>query len=343
MDVAGKRLEAQGLLASRLESPEAVTGRLLAVQAQDHRGARLAIRPRLAAELGHIGASSIDSGLDEGSLVINWLNRGTLHLVRSEDHNWLHGLTAPRQMTSNQTRLRQEGVSEKQADRGVALITRRLGDGPATRFELRELLEVEGVPVAGQALVHILLFASLQGLILRGPTKGGEHAFVLVEDWLDPSPGVDPDVAAAELARRFLAGHGPATDRDLARWAGVTLGLARRGLGSIAAETEESCGLIDLKGRMPTKAKHPVRLLGAFDPILHGWESRDWVMPQEKARKIVTSNGIFRPTILDGNRIIGTWSMPKGEVELSPFVRLDHRLAAALEDEAGRVAGYLAD
>jgi len=336
---------AQGLIESTLVDVEEVVGRLLAVQAQDGRGARLAIRPRLGPKAKEAGASAVDQALNDGSLVIGWLNRGTLHLVRAEDYRWLRDLTAPRQVTSNQTRLRQEGVSEKQADKGVESIVDRLADGPATRSEIRELLEGQGIPVEGQALVHILFFASLRGLILRGPVKEGEHAFVLVEDWLDPQPEVDPDAALAELARRYLAGHGPATDRDLAKWAGVTLGQARKGLQAITDElTEEESGsgtLLDLKGRPEPGGEPAPRLLGAFDPILHGWESREWLIPDEDGRKVVTTNGIFRPTILAGGRIVGTWTMPGGKVELAPFDRLDRSLEETLNEEASRVCDYL--
>jgi hypothetical protein len=226
------------------------------------------------------------------------------------------------------------------------LIVRRLADEPATRAEIRELLESQGIPVAGQALVHILFFASLRGLILRGPIKEGEHAFVLVDDWLDPQPELELDTALAELARRYLAGHGPATERDLAKWAGVTLGQARRGLKEIGDELVEcetdSGVMVDLKGRPEPDGEPPPRLLGAFDPILHGWESREWVIPDDEARNVVTTNGIFRPTILDGGRIVGTWTMPGGKVKLAPFEELNRKTTAALDDEAEAVVRYLA-
>jgi hypothetical protein len=50
---------------------------------------------------------------------------------------------------------------------------------------------------------------------------GRQHAYALVRDWLGPQ-GTLPDRnrALAELARRYLVGHAPASDRDLARWAG---------------------------------------------------------------------------------------------------------------------------
>ncbi len=88
-----ERFAAQLLTGEPARTPEAVTGRLLAVQAQDPRGARLAIRPRSAG----LTAADVDRALTaDRSLLITWLNRGTLHLVRAEDYWWLHPLLTPR-------------------------------------------------------------------------------------------------------------------------------------------------------------------------------------------------------------------------------------------------------
>src|SRR3954447_20046217 len=76
------RLTAQLLGGEPARDPVAVAERLLAVQAQDPRGARLAIRSRTAG----LSAADVDRAFtDDRSIVITWLNRGTLHLVRSED------------------------------------------------------------------------------------------------------------------------------------------------------------------------------------------------------------------------------------------------------------------
>jgi len=110
-----ERLTAQGLAGKPLRSPEAVAERLLAVQGQDPRGARLAIRARSEG----VTAADVDRVLtEERSMLITWLNRGTLHLVRSEDYPWLQALTTPPLMTSNARRLRQEGVSPDVGKRG---------------------------------------------------------------------------------------------------------------------------------------------------------------------------------------------------------------------------------
>lgn len=333
-----ERLTAQLLAGPPAKDPVAVTERLLAVQGQDPRGARLAIRARSTG----LRATDVDRALNDRSLLITWLNRGTLHLVSSEDYPWLHALTAPRLMTSSARRLAQEGVAPRAAERGVAVIERSLAEeGPLTRVQLRERIAAAGVRTEGQALVHLLLLASLRGLTVRGPMIGREHAYVLVRDWLERPRPIERDRALAELARRYLAGHGPAEDRDLARWAGLPLRDARAGLGAIASElAEREDGLLDLARRPPAAELPAPRLLGAFDPVLLGWVSRALMLVDKEP--IVTINGIFRPFALVRGRAVAVWSIRAGEVTLKPFERLTRADAAALRADARAVASYLA-
>ena len=156
--VLAGRFAAQLLTGEPGRSAVDVTRRLLAVQGQDPRGARLAIRARSAG----LCAADIDRALTaERSLLITWLNRGTLHLVCSEDYWWLHPLTTPPLFTASARRLAQEGVPPGDADRAVAVIEASLAaDGPLTRAQLAERITAAGVRTEGQALVHILLLAS---------------------------------------------------------------------------------------------------------------------------------------------------------------------------------------
>ena len=82
------------------------------------------------------------------------------------------------------------------------------------------------------------------------------------------------------------------------------------------------------------------RLLGPFDPVLHGWKSREWVVGDHG--KVVTSNGIFRPIALVGGRAIATWGLADGTVRIEPFGRLTKGVTAALDAEAQSVVRYLA-
>jgi hypothetical protein len=337
-----RRLAAQLLLGPPAAGVVDVVDRLLAVQAQDLRAARLAIRSRTRG----LRAADVDRELDSRTLVVTWLNRGTLHLVRPRDYWLLQQLTTRQLTTGNATRLEQEGVSPSQADRGVSAIVAAIAEnGPMSRAQLREIVASADVPVAGQALVHILFLSALRGMTLRGPVVGTEQAFVLVRDWLGAPPrvtGRDPALSAlSQLVRRFLAGHGPADDRDLARWAGITLGDARRGLREVGADLEERPGgLVDLAGRHTPQTRLRPKLLGGFDPLLHGWVDRMPVLGENQT--IVTKNGIFKPFALVGGRAVATWGMPGGRVTLEPFGRITAPVRAALEREARDVERFLA-
>lgn len=332
-----ERLTAQLLAGPPAKDPETVVKRLLAVQGQDPRGARLAIRARSEG----LTASDVDRALNERALVITWLNRGTLHLVRSEDYPWLQALTAPRLRTSSARRLAQEGLTPEAAERGVRAIERTLAEeGPSTRAALRERIAAAGVRTEGQALVHLLLEASLRGIAVRGPMIGREHAYVLVREWLPKRKPIDRDRALEELARRYLAGHGPAGERDLAKWAGLPLRDARAGFGAIASELiEREDGLLDLARDEAAAKLPPPRLLGSFDPVLHGWVSREPMLADKEP--IITLNGVFRPFALVRGRAVAVWSLRAGEIVLKPFGRLTRADTAALRADALAVAAYL--
>jgi len=333
-----RRLAAQQLVGPPADGVVQVVDRLLAVQAQDLRAARLAVRARTTG----LTAVDVDRELEKRTLVVTWLNRGTLHLVRSQDYWWLHRLTTPQLSNGNSRRLAQEGVPPDQADRGVAVIEAALdADGPMTRAQLREVVAAADVPVAGQALVHILALSAIRGLTVRGPIVGMEQGFVLVRDWLgDPPTVADRDTDLSELARRFLAGHGPVDERDLAKWAGITLGEARRGLRSAGVDLEEwPGGLVDLAGRDAPQGRPRPKLLGGFDPLLHGWVDRTPVLGGNET--IVTKNGIFRPFALVDGRAVATWGMPRGRVTLEPFGPIAAPILADLDREARDVERFL--
>jgi len=326
LSVAAARFTAQLLGDEKADSVEGVVERLLAVQAQDARAFRLAIRARS----NGVHVSDVDAALDEGRVVVSWFNRGTLHLVGREDYWWLHELTTPQLATGCRSRLAREGVDPEAAERGVAAIERALAHGPLTRTELRESVTA-AVGVPAQVLPLVLFLASLRGLVVRGPMRGDAQALVLVRDWLGKPPPFDRDVALTELARRYLRSHPYADDRDLARWAKVSLGDARRGL--------TSCGNSLVP---PARELPPSRLLGAFEPALLGWRDRSWILPDVvRAERLVTDNGIFRPFLLVDGVAAGTWSLTKGKVSLAPFADLPDDVAATLHADAADVEAFL--
>jgi hypothetical protein len=288
-----RRLRSQLLSGPPADSPEAVVDHLLAVQVQDGRGFRLAVRRRSRG----LTAGDVDAALDDGRLLVTWLNRGTLHLVRSEDYWWLHRLTAHRVLPGVERRLRQLGVAVDEEERGVRVIV--------------EALESDG-----------------------------HHTFVSVERWLG-SPPADPDRAEDldRLVRRYLAGHAPAGPEDLAMWAGITLGDARLAFAGAAGDLRATDDGSLLGLRWPgTPAPGPPRLLGPFDPVLHGWVSREPFVGAH--RSVVTSNGVFRAACLVGGRVVGTWTQPSKGVVIDLLEDVDASAREVLATEARDVARF---
>jgi hypothetical protein len=342
MSLRVRRAAAQLLHRPGRAKADDVVRRVLAVQAQDLRSARLALRARAEG----LRAADVDGALtDERSLVVGWLGRGTLHLVAAEDYPWLLALTAPPRLAANKRRLGQEGVSPDDAERAIAVVEAALADeGPLTRAELAQRLAARGMRTAGQATPHLLMLAALRGIAVLGPLRGDRQAFALARDWLGEASGADRDVALAELARRYLAAHGPATDADLAAWAGLPLGDARTGLRAIASELADGGrdGLVDLAARGAVPDHIPPRLLPAFDPYLLGWKDRAFAVPQRHAKRIHPGGGMLRAAATVDGLVVGTWTLPRGRPKLDLFSRVTRPGAAALQAEADEIAAFVA-
>ncbi len=360
-----RRLVAQGLagppIGTGADGPVAVARRLLATQGQDPRGFRLAVRARTRATTG----ADVDRALtEERSLLVTWLNRGTLHLVTREDYPLLQALIAPWQRTAAMTRLAQLGIGAALADRAVGLVDRWLADdGPLSRTALRERLLSASIPAEGQGLVHVLFRASLDGVLVRGlvPRAGAEQLYVRVADWLPEAPAAveavrrDPERGYAEIARRYLAGHGPADPRDLARWLAVPLRHVRPALGALGSRIEEGDGgLVALAAsaggpadpagglvapRLAAPRLPAPRLLGAFDPLLMGWRSREDVLGGHEPD--VVSGGVFRGIGLAGGRAAGVWRFAGAGIDFRPFGPLDERVTGAFERDIAALLRFL--
>jgi hypothetical protein len=245
---------------------------LLAVQAQDLRTPELALRVR--------------GGELDGGMRITWLMRSTLHLVHADDLAWLHPLFAPRMEAGSRRRLGQLGVTEAQAERAVELIAAFV---PAARRELAEHLASHDIPIAGQALVHLLARAAMQGRVALTPDR------VFVPLALPPAGA--REAALDELARRYYTAHAGATADDLAYWSGLP---------------KRDC-------RPPTRAREiedgpvPRVLLPAFDELLLGWRDRTPTVPAAHAKAVHPGGGMLRPIILSEGVAIGTWTTSSGE------------------------------
>lgn len=358
------RLEAQQLAARLPTSGEAVVravrGRV-GVQAQEPLAARLALRARIQG----LEAAAVEAALvRERSLVRTWTLRGTLHLVAADDLAWLLGLLAPGLIRGGERRRLELGLDAGTSRRGVDALDPMLrAEGPLTRAEIAARLAALGIPTAGQATFHLIALAGLEGVLCYGPDRDGVATFVALEDWLEkgpesgiePRPVLPPEDAAAELARRYLAGYGPATPEDLATWSGLTLGQARAAwqrlegrLLEVTVRGAPAWLLAEDATRLDAgpPAGTIVRLVPGYDPYLLGYRHRDLAVDPEHARAVHPGGGVLHPAILVDGRAAGTWKTARRrgrrDVSLQPFAALDG-LAPQLEAEVGDVVRFLAE
>jgi hypothetical protein len=296
---------------------------LVGVQAQDRAAALLALRARGA----DVPAGTLDADLvGSGPIVRTWAMRGTLHLLAAEDLPLVLAVFGPVHLARGRRRLTQLGLPPDMAERSTAEAAAILAeDGPLSRHELAERLRGRGVPVdpEGQAPIHVVRRAALAGVLREVGVRGREELY----GRLDPGPLPDRDDALAELGRRYVAAHVPATREDFAAWSGLPAADVRRAW----VEPEPPAG---------DAPEGPVRLLPAFDEWLLGWASRDTVVAPEHARRVAPGGGIIRPVAIADGRVFATWRLDRraGRVELEPSGRVPK---AGVEAEVESIGAFL--
>ncbi len=227
-DVARRRIRRQHLEAPHAASASAVVRDLLAVQAENRDQAAWAVAARTARR----DAADLAALLDSGEVLRTHVLRPTWHFVAADDLGWLLELTAPRVRTLVHRQLTASpGWAAEVVDRASACVVDRLSATPdQTREQLGRALGDDGMPATGQQLMLLLAVMELDRLVCSGCWVAGAHTYALYADRVRPAPRLDRDEALAQLAWRYFGGHGPATERDLAYWATLTLTDVRRGL-----------------------------------------------------------------------------------------------------------------
>jgi winged helix DNA-binding protein len=315
------RLTAQGLAGVRATTAEAAVARVVVVQAQAPGPPRLAIRARTDG----VTASDVDSATADGRLVRTWLLRGTLHLAVAEDLRWLVGLCGPVFAAAGRRRRERLGLDEEVCRRAFAVLREVLADGrPRTRAELMAEVTAAGVPVDvdTQAPPHLLAYGANTGLLCRGPGTGSaEPTYVLLDDYVPPAEPMPRAAALVELARRYLAGHGPATEADFRYWTGFPARDTKPAFAALDV-VELSDGTVALPDTDLAPAPPPTRLLGHFDPLLLTYRDRTPILDPAHAGRIQTGGGFVQPAILAGGRVVGTWALRGNRVEVEPFTAL---------------------
>lgn len=329
-DIARARLANQQLSGTELSTPaEAVTW-LVAVQSQDYTGAKLGLGLRLRS----MGDAEIDRAFDEGAILRTHVLRPTWHFVAPDDIRWLLALTGPRVHQTNSGMYRQLELDDATLSRCGGLLTRELAGGRSlTRDELKAALERDGIPViggrdrSGQRLAYIVMWAELEGIICSGPRRGKQFTYMLLDERAPAARALARDEALAELAGRYFRSRGPATAHDLAKWSGLTVGDARRGLEAV----KDGLNREVVDGRevwfppaMPIKRESPAaHLLSIYDEYFSSYKSSRAIVRDEDAARLTAMGNALTHIILIDGQIAGTWrrTFSRGAVgiELNPF------------------------
>jgi hypothetical protein len=288
---------------------------------------------------------------EDRSLLRTWVNRMTIHLIPTEDAAWWLPLYEPQMERWQRRRLSELGMSRGDADKALRVITRALGeDGPMTRTEARQRVERAGVKLTTQTGLHIVGLAVTTGFACLGPDRGSQTCLVRREDWIGRSRRVAPEKGIAELARVYIRAFAPATDRDFAYWAGLSLREVRAGLEAVSSELEEvrvgeEAMLVPRGGlpRLPRRGQ--VRMLGNFDTYLLGWKDRGFSVSGEHALHVKAGGGGWiRPVIVEDGIVVGGWrSARKGRrvaIELKLPRRERDRLRSEIDAEIADLARF---
>jgi winged helix DNA-binding protein len=343
LEVGLLRLAAQRIVGEPFPGPVEAVRWLTALQAQDATGALTSVALRTTGR----SVDDVRSAFQRGEVVKSWPLRGTLHLVAAEDLAWMLPVFTPRVISAARKRHSDLGISERDVEETRSATVELLSGGRAvSRGDLFEAWEQAGQRTAGQRGSHLLWYLAQTGTVCFGPVRNGEQMIVLVAEWLPHAQEVPPEQARAELALRYFRGRGPASLTDLVAWARLSLTEARAALAAVRPQLEiivrdgEELFLDpatpELLARFRREARGVV-LLPGFDEFVLGYrDRRDVMTPEDLARIVPGGNGVFRPTVVSGGRVIGTWRRSPGfAAEL--FTDVPASTEKSLRTAAGRL------
>ena len=348
-----RRLRALRLTGPPCASPEEAVGHLGAVQAQDYGPAKWAVGARVAGATD----AQVERALASGAILRTHVLRPTWHFVLPADIRWLLTATAPRVRARDARRYAQLGLDGDTLRRSAAALVAALRGGDRlTRREAAAVLAAAGISVEGQRLPYLLMAAELDALICSGPQRGKQHTHMLLDERAPDARDLPRQEALAELARRFFAGHGPATAKDFAVWATLTLAEARAAIEAAGPglRAEDLDGLRfwapatgpGSGGGRPAGPRRPlVHLVQGYDEIVMGYSETKWLLARPGSPWEPATPPVFRLVVLLDGGVAGFWRpSPKSDrviVEISLMEALGDRSLAALEAEAARYGAFL--
>ena len=321
-DISAARLSSQSISRGDLRTPEGVVAWLVAIQAQDFDMARWAVGVRLPGSTD----TAVQNAVGKSRIIRTHVLRPTWHFVTAQDVGWLLDLTAPQIRTALRSRHRQLELSDSIIRRSHKLLEKLLGNGAQlTRGELTAAYRSAKIATDDNRLSHFLLLAELDKLICSGGVKRGKPTYAIYGRMVPGSKPVPREEALATLARRYFDSRGPATIADFIWWSGLPSRDAARSVEMIRSHVDVArigeasylCSRSTTTNHLP---KDSLYLLPAYDEFLLSYADRSAALSRTRQKKTISSNGIFRPTIVLNGKVVGIWKRTRtGPLEAAFF------------------------
>ena len=268
-----------------------------------------------------------------------WLMRGTLHLVAREDYALAARADGAAERGDHPAAAR--AARRRRRGAASAMIVRALaGEGPLPRAALGERLAAAGIRGRGPdpAAPARARRASRRGRARPGARRRAVLRARRATGSARAGPAPERDAALAELARRYLRGHGPASARRPCRAGpGCRCATPRRRSPRSHAELEQDGGI-----STRALAAAPARLRRgccrrSTPTCSAGATARSRSRPSS-ARRVHPGGGIVRATALGERARRRHVDSRRGARRDRPVRAARRRVAAALRRErAGRV------
>jgi hypothetical protein len=341
LDIARWRLRSQYLVSPFAVSARAAVGSLLAVQAENFSQAGWAV----ASRTHNPDQTELANLLDDGAVVRTHVLRPTWHFVLADDVGWLLELTRSRVQRVTGQQLRSvHGLDGRAIDRAVAAVMQALESrGHLTRAQLADELGI-----SGQMLMILMAHAELDGLICSGRVVDGEHTYALMSERVPAPRQLGRSEALAELAVRYFTGHGPASERDLAYWATLTLTDVRAGLEQVRDQLDsfehEGRTFWHGPGMIPAGPQTPAgHLLQILDETYRGYQDSRWVLDAAgdvpRTREPATGMALVDAQLVAAVR--RTIAKDHVRFDLRPYRTMTPAQIEALDQAATRYGEYL--
>jgi hypothetical protein len=161
-----------------------------------------------------------------------------------------------------------------------------------------------------------MILSQRLSVICSGPLAGKQFTYALLDERVPATRTLARDEALARLVTRFFTSHGPATARDFAWWAGLTIadtktGLRRSGdrLARVVVENREYWFAPDVADAAASVRKPAVHLLPGYDEYLVACrEDGASFHPGVRAGLRMSADALRPHFILLNGRLAGGWS-----------------------------------